>query len=408
MNLALKEKMRIQFTFWKSVFYIILILGIYSTYLRFFHGLGVATHLSDKFPWGLWIGFDVLCGVGLAAGGFTMAALVYIFNIKKFRPIIRPAILTAFLGYLLVIVALLFDLGRPYRIWHPLIMWNPHSVMFEVAWCVTLYTIVLALEFSPVVFEKFRMEKPLRIIKNVSIVLVILGVILSTLHQSSLGSLFLIVPEKLYPLWYSPILPLHFFFSSVAVGFAMVIFESYLSSRAFNKHLEKPLLVELARVVVFVLSLYLVLKVLDFADHNKWHYLFVNRIETYLFWAETLVGVIGPIILLSINKVRRNHLALFWSVLMVVIGFVMNRLNVSITGMEAYTHANYFPSWMEISITLMLVSLGFAAFGLIAKHFPIFEPSEPIPVESYKPIPIKIKEKKEMVKNESLSLGSTS
>ena len=168
------------------------------------YGLGGSTNLSDKFPWGLWIGFDVLCGVGLAAGGFTLVAIVHIFNIERYKPILRPAILTAFLGYSLVVVALLYDLGRPDRIWHPLVMWNPHSVMFEVAWCVTLYTTVLFLEFLPVVFEKFGWHKPLEWIHNISVPLMIAGVLLSTLHQSSLGSLYLIVPEKLYPLWYTP------------------------------------------------------------------------------------------------------------------------------------------------------------------------------------------------------------
>ena len=399
-SIAIGSKFSIKVTFWKTVFFIIIILGLYSTYVRFFHGLGAATHLSDEFPWGLWIGFDALCGVGLAAGGFTMAAMVYIFNIKRFKPIIRPAILTAFLGYLLFILALLFDLGRPYNVWHPLIMWNPHSVMFEVGWCVMLYTTLLALEFSPVVFEKLQWSKALKIFNIFLIPLVILGVILSTLHQSSLGSLYLIVPEKLYPLWYSPLLPVLFFFSSVSVGFAMVMFESFLSARAFNKQLEKPLLMELARVVVFVLCLFFVLKLLDFAHRDAWRYLFLNRIETYLFWVENIIGIIVPIILLSIPKIRRNPLALFWSVLMVVIGFVLNRLNVAITGMESYAHANYFPSWMEISVTLMLIAIGFAVFRLVVKNFPIFTPeeTEPLNIPFKKQVNMKVLEKEKLAK----------
>src|SRR5690242_88900 len=171
-------------TFWRAVLAVILAAGFYSTLLRFAKGLGASTALSDQFPWGLWIGFDVLCGVGLAAGGFTLAAIVYVFHLERFHPILRPSILTAFLGYALVAVALLFDLGRPYRIWHPLVMWNPHSVMFEVAWCVTLYTIVLALEFSPILLQRLGLKKPLRIIRSTMIPLVMVGVILSTLHQS--------------------------------------------------------------------------------------------------------------------------------------------------------------------------------------------------------------------------------
>jgi Ni/Fe-hydrogenase subunit HybB-like protein len=166
----------------------------------------------------LWIGFDVMCGVMLAAGGFTLTAAVEIFNIKRFHSIVRPTILTAFLGYLLVCAALMYDLGLPWNIWHPLVMRNPHSVMFEVAYCVMLYTTVLALEFSPIVLEHFHLHRALKIVRSVMVVFVILGVLLSTLHQSSLGTLYLIMPNKLHPFWYSPLLPVFFFLSAISVG----------------------------------------------------------------------------------------------------------------------------------------------------------------------------------------------
>src|SRR5512140_3507106 len=213
-------------TFWRAVLIVILILAAYATFVRFFYGLGASTNLSDEFPWGIWIGFDVLCGVMLAAGGFTLMATVHIFNVDDYKPIARPALLTAFLGYLLVIGALMFDLGKPYNIWHPMVMWQPRSVMFEVGWCVMLYTTVLALEFAPIVLERFKLDKPLRILHAISVPLIILGVILSTLHQSSLGSLYLIVPGKLYPLWYTPLLPVLFFLSALAVGMGMTVFAS--------------------------------------------------------------------------------------------------------------------------------------------------------------------------------------
>jgi Ni/Fe-hydrogenase subunit HybB-like protein len=205
-------------TFWRVVFAAIMLSGLYATYLRVFHGLGGSTNLSNKFPWGLWIGFDIMGGVALAAGGFTLVAMVHIFNIKTYRPVLRPAILTAFLGYILVMVGLVYDLGRPDRVWHPMVMWNPHSVMFEVGWCVMLYSTVLFLEFLPIVFEKFGLHKPLEWIHKISVPLMILGVLLSTLHQSSLGTLFLIVPEKEYPLWYTPLLPVLFYVSAIAAA----------------------------------------------------------------------------------------------------------------------------------------------------------------------------------------------
>jgi Ni/Fe-hydrogenase subunit HybB-like protein len=359
-------------TFWRAVLMVLLALGLYATYVRFTQGLGAATNLSDQFPWGLWIGFDILCGVGLAAGGFTLCAIVYIFNIKAFKPIVRPAVLTAFLGYLLVIFALLYDLGRPYRIWHAIIMWNPHSVMFEVAWCVMLYTLVLALEFSPVLFEGLGWMKAVRFMRAITIPLVIVGVILSTLHQSSLGSLYLIVPEKLHPLWYSSLLPVFFFISAIGVGCAMVIFESFMSSRAFRRQIELPLLSQLGRVIVVILMVYTVMKVQDLLHRGALLAVFTPSLETALYWVEMGVGVLLPMALLAIPKVRLNQTGLFVAALLVVLGFVLNRMNVSITGMEGWAKAGYFPSWMEISVTTMIVALGFVAFAVAARYLPVF------------------------------------
>ena len=238
--------------FWRIVAVVVFIAGIWATVVRFSQGLGAATNLSDEFPWGIWIGFDLLVGVALAAGGFTITATVHIFNLERFRPITRSTVLTAFMGYLLVILALLFDLGRPDHIWHPLIMWNTHSALFEVAWCVMLYTAVLALEFSPMLLERLKLAKPARIIRGFSVPLVLIGVLLSTLHQSSLGTLFVIVPEKMFGLWYTPMLPILFFMSAIAAGLAMVIVESYLSARAFDRRLEQDLLQDLWPVEILL------------------------------------------------------------------------------------------------------------------------------------------------------------
>jgi len=359
------------FTFWRGVLAVALGAGLYSAYLRFTAGLGASTALSDSFPWGLWIGFDVLCGVALAAGGFTISAVVYVFNIDRFKPIIRPAILTAFSGYLLVIVALLFDLGRPYRIWHPLVMWNPRSVMFEVGWCVTLYTIVLALEFSPILLQRLGLQKPLRLIRSTMIPLVMVGVILSTLHQSSLGSLYLIVPHKLHPLWYSPLLPLFFFVSAIGLGCAMTIIESFLSYRAFRKSLEIDLLSDLGKITVVTLSVYLILRLQDLIGRGVLKEAFEPTYEGRMFLAEILLGIVAPIVLLLIPVIRRNHFSLFVAAVLAVLGFIMNRLNVSITGMEGAL-GHYFPSWTEISVTSMIVALGFALFATAVKYLPVF------------------------------------
>ncbi len=343
---------------------------------RFAFGLGAVTNLSDRFPWGLWIAFDVLCGVALAAGGFTMAAAVHVFHLKRYEPLLRPAVLTGFLGYVLVVVGLLVDLGRPYRIWHALIMWNPRSVMFEVAWCVMLYTLVLGLEFGQVVLERLKRTSLLRMTRLALPPLVIVGVILSTMHQSSLGSLFLIVPGKLHPLWYTPLLPWLFFLSAVAVGMAMVVVEAFLSARAFGRTLELPLLEDLGRATFVVLALYLSLKTADLAMRGALAMAFLPTLEGTLFSIEMGLGVILPLGMLATPAIRQSAGGLAGASSLVVLGVVLNRLNVAITGMLAGSGARYVPSWMEVLITLGIVAAGVLAYRLIAEHLPVFPPEE--------------------------------
>jgi Ni/Fe-hydrogenase subunit HybB-like protein len=358
--------------FWRGIFYLLMATGLVLTVVRFTQGLGAVTNLSDRYPWGLWVGFDLLCGVGLAAGGFVVTAVVHIFHIERLRPIVRPAILTAFLGYLLVCAALLFDLGRPWNIWHPLILHNPHSVMFEVAWCVMLYSTVLALEFSGMVFERLRWKRALKTQKLLSVPLVIAGVTLSTLHQSSLGTMYLVMPGKLHPIWYTSLLPLLFFVSATSVGLAMVIVESRLSARSLGHGLELPLLSSVARGLVGALGLYGFLRVYDLIDRGVLLRAFDLSYESCLFLTEFGVGVILPIVLLSIPRIRRSGRGLYAGSLLAVMGFVVNRLNVSMTGFEHAQGGHYIPSFAEVGITLMFIALGFAAFRWIARRFPVY------------------------------------
>jgi c(7)-type cytochrome triheme protein len=369
-------------TFWKSVAIVLFILAFYVAGVRFFGGLGEATNLNDAFPWGIWIGFDLLVGVGLAAGGFVIAATVHIFGLHKYEAIARPAILTAFLGYLLVIVALLFDLGLPWRIWHPLVYWNHHSVMFEVGWCVMLYTTVLAAEFSPMIFEKLGWYVPLKIVKAIYIPLVIAGVLLSTMHQSSLGTLYVIAPDKLHGLWYSPLLPILFFISAIAAGLAMTIFESYLSHRAFGKSLESSQLRGLAKAAVVVLGIYAVMRLFEMASVGSFMQIFQLTQESVLFWGEFGLGVIVPMVLFSMRRVRNNRHGLFFAAVLTVTGFVINRMNVAITGFLGTSEVNYFPSWMEVTVTAALVAAGFVLFSLAVKYLNIFPEEGDMSAES--------------------------
>lgn len=368
-------------TFWRALAAVIIVLGLYVTVRRYLFGLGAVTNLNDGFPWGLWIGFDVLSGVALAAGAFTFAFLCHVVGYGRCHPIIRPAILTGFLGYLLAIAGLMYDLGKYYYIWHATYMWNNHSVMFEVAWCVMLYTTVLALEFSPMVFEKFNLDAPRRIIAAVTIPLIITGIILSALHQSSLGSLFLIVPEKLHPLWYSPLLPLMFFVSAFTAGPAMIIFESTLSSRVFKRKLPVETIGNLSRFLQMGLIVYVGLRFQDLLARGAFGEIFTGSFESIHFILEMLFFIV-PIILLGRSRLRNRPNWLFFVSILVPVGVVYNRINTSIVGMLRSSGSSYFPRWEEFVISIFLVTLGVIAYYLADKYLPVFpEEEETVPGE---------------------------
>lgn len=339
--------------------------------IRYLYGLGAVSNLSDGRPWGLWISFDLYSGVALAAGGFTLAGAVYIFNQKKYYPVVRPAILTAFLGYQLVILALLVDVGQPWYLWHAMINWNIHSPLFEVAVCVMTYTTVLALEFSPAVFERLNWHIPLKVIRAIQIPLVITGVVLSTLHQSSLGTMLLMMPNSLSALWYTPILPLLFLFSAVAVGPAMAIFESTLSTKVFGHKLSLDILAGLGRVIPYILGLYLLLKIVDLMVAGELGLAFSWSPYSLLWWAEIIIGVILPILLFSLPNVRQSRKLLFWTAILVIIGLIINRFNVSLLALEPRPGTSYFPHWMEFAISAGLIADALLIFMAANRVLPI-------------------------------------
>ena len=372
--------MKIQLTFWRVVFLVIMVLGIYSTYVRYLHGLGAVSNMTDQFPWGFWIGFDCLCGVMLAAGGFCMVGAVYLFNVESLHSVVRPAVLTAFLGYLLFIVGLLFDLGRPWFIWHQLIYMNPHSVMFEVGFCVMTYTTVLFFEFLPNVFERLNWKTPIKWIHRVYPVLIVVGILLSTLHQSSLGSLYLIMPGKLHPFWYSPALPFFFFGSAVAVGLAMTIFESTQSAKALGRHLELSVLVRLGGALLIALWVNALLRFEDFFHRGLLRQIVHPSYEAYFLWLELALSFVIPIALLSFKAVRLSSNGLYLASVISLFGFITNRLNVSLIGFETYVGHHYMPKWTEFSVTVMIIAMGFAMFRVAVQYLPIFPKDDRVPV----------------------------
>jgi Ni/Fe-hydrogenase subunit HybB-like protein len=379
---------RLRFQLKPLVWVLLALMGIafVTAMIRYVSGIGAVSDLSNSYPWGFWISFDLFTGVAISSGGFLMAGAVYIFQLKQFRPLLRPSILTAFLGYIMVVVALLVDLGHPERIWYMMIHMNPTSVLLEIGICVMTYLAVLAIEFAPVVFEGIKWQKFAHFIHRFIMPFVILGVVLSTLHQSSLGSLLLIQPTKLYPLWWTPILPILFFISALSIGLSMIILESSLSSLYFKRGLETHLLEKLAKVIPVVLVIYVLVKFGQLAIAGDFKYLFTSGLMSVLFWAEIVIGVILPIVLFSIKQVRQSPKGLLVGAIIVLLGMILNRFNVSwfaVTHADPITYmptfmsgVHYFPSLPEVLISMGIFSAGILAFGLAIKYLPVFEEEE--------------------------------
>jgi Ni/Fe-hydrogenase subunit HybB-like protein len=362
----------------KFILWFILGLATAVAVMRFLFGLGVTTNLSDATPWGVWIGFDVMSGVALAAGGFLVTAAVYIFKLEQFHELVRPAVLTAFLGYVAVAVGLLFDLGLPWNIWHMLIYWNPRSPLFEVGWCVMLYLTVLALEFFPVPAEEFSaLARIRRALLKIRLPLVITGIGLSTLHQSSLGSLFLLMPYHLHPLWSSPILPVLFFVSAVGLGLMMVIFESHTTAWLYHRKPETALLARFGAGARWVLLGYLGLRLADPAWRGQLHHLLLPQWQTAMFWFELALMAALPAALLFVPRARQSRQGQWAIASLGVSGVVLNRVNVG--GLVHEGRGAYFPSWTELAITAGVVSCAVLVFLYIVERFRVWEqrPADP-------------------------------
>jgi len=349
--------------------------GILAGLYRLIMGLGATTNLSDAYPWGLWISFDVLTGVALAGGGFTISAAIYVFNIKKWEPLLRPAKLSAFVGYLIFVIGLFFDLGQPWRIWHPLVMWNPESVLFEVSWCVMLYTTVLAIDVLIMALERWRAEFWVSFFRNIYVFLIVAGIILSTLHQSSLGALFLLLPEKMSNLWASGAIGPLFFVSAIIGGMSMVALESILSAKAYGRKLEWEALTSLAKGLGVTLLVYFAMKVTD---------LYARGVAVWsldwahvLFYIEIFGTVALPALLLFFPEIRHSKTGLLWCAGLAAFGVLLNRFNVSLTSYGGYRDFWYFPSAIEIIVTVGLVAQAILIFDFGMSYLPMHPEEAP-------------------------------
>ncbi len=391
--------------FWTPGVYVLMALtalGVGIAIYRFIFGLSAVTNLDQEHPWGIWIALDVATGVALAAGGFTTAAaLTHIFHRHRYEVLVRPALLTAMLGYTFVALGLTVDLGRYYNMWHPLMpsMWQGNSVLFEVGMCVVIYLHVLYIEFLPVVCERFigkvnlpgklaALNKPVdtllrfldRTLSKVMFLFIIAGVVLSCMHQSSLGGLLLIAPYKMHPLWYTPILPFLFLLSAIAVGYPMVIFESLLASKSFGRKPEMHVLSPLARLVILTLGIYMIAKFADLLIRDAYLYLFENTTETWMFIAEIVLGGFLPMGMLLSDRVRESPNLLLASSALVVFGVALNRINVFLVAYQPpFAQKTYFPSFGEIFFTVGMIAALMLVYRAAVTIFPILPQSSRYP-----------------------------
>ncbi|MGD9974131.1 MAG: NrfD/PsrC family molybdoenzyme membrane anchor subunit [Desulfatirhabdiaceae bacterium] len=380
--------------FWTpGVIVLAILMGVGATAVlaRFIGGIGYVSNLSTARPWGIWIGIDVASGVALAAGGFTTAFLAHILGRHYFEPVVRPALLTAMLGYTFVVLGLIVDIGRSWAIWKPMIYWNPHSVLFEVAMCVMFYVNVLYIEFIPIVVDQFKgrvnLPGPLsalnglaetllgladKILSKIMWFFIIAGVVLSCMHQSSLGSLMLIAPTKLHPLWYTPILPLLFLSSAIAIGYPMVVFETTLATSSLKLDPEMHVLSRLTRITIFLLGTYLALKLGDMVVRKTYVYLLDGTAQTNSFLVEMVFGVIAPWLMLLSPVVRNSRRWLFTACTMIVGGVMLNRINVFVVGYRPpVSENNYFPSITEFLITVGFISALMFIYRFVVTYLPV-------------------------------------
>jgi Ni/Fe-hydrogenase subunit HybB-like protein len=334
---------------------------------RLLVGMGSTTALSDNYPWGIWIGFDFAL-IAFSGVGFTMAAVVHVLHLHKFQPVLRPALLAGLLGYVAVLLLLVLDLGRPDRFYHFLLYWNMHSPLFEISWCVLLYSTVLMIEVSPDLLSFLRWKWPLTLIYHLMAPVTILGVTLSTLHQSTLGTLYLNMPHRLHPLWYTPILPVFFFTSAVMVGLSVGIIVYKVGMRVRGEVEDPAIAVGLSRGIVAVGLLYLLFKVAEHLYAGELPLLVALTPLSMLWLAELVIGVVIPVLLCSVAGLRERSLVQWVAPLMVILGVGMNRFNATLFAQSTPGDVIYVPSLLEWLSTVGILA-GAALVWYLAVRF---------------------------------------
>lgn len=340
--------------------------------VRFLFGLGAVTALNDGYPWGIWVVVDVMIGSALACGGFSVAMLVYIFNRGEYHPLVRPALLASLFGYTLAGAAVIFDLGRWWNVWN--MYWpgsiNLNSVMFEVAVCITLYIVVIWIEFSPTFLEQMGKHDTRKKVNKVMFFVIALGTVLPMMHQSSLGTLLVVLGGQIHPLWQTPMLPLLYLLTAITMGYAVVLFESCLASSAYRRKIEMHMLTPLAKVMLGLLVAFLIVRMGDLLVRGALPQAFVPSIEALAFWLETAC-FIAPLLLIGAETNRRNPARLFLAGVLLMLGGALMRLNGYLIGYETGDGFSYFPTLTEVLVTVGVFAINVLGYIIITRRFPV-------------------------------------
>jgi Ni/Fe-hydrogenase subunit HybB-like protein len=347
---------------------------VFSIFYRLIRGLGPATNLNDHWPWGLWIAFDDLSGIALAAGGFFTAFMAHILNAKKYKMLARAALITSLFGYLIVSIGVLMDLGRWYNFWRPLVFWGYHSWLFVVLWCVILYLNVQVLQLGHIVFERVNVPKMKKIFDQILPALFVTGIVIAFVHQSALGALYIAMIDRQDPLWWSMLLPLFFLLSAIFVGPAMCVIEGSLASKAYKMdfHHEMPLLIPVMKIGMWTMIVYFVLKIIDLAYRGHFMSMFAGTLESNLFLLALVAGVLIPIILLAKPNHQITVPRIVTAAVLMVGGLVLDRMNVVFTSMGKAMGGHYFPHCIEFSISIGLIAFLLMAYCFMVENFKIF------------------------------------
>jgi len=355
----------------KSILWFLFGLACALIGVRLFRGLGAVTALSDVTPWGLWKCLNVFAGIAIGAGGFVIAAIAHVFQREKYHPVARMAVLLALCAYSGAGISLWYEIGMPWKIWGPIVYWNVHSPLFEVAWCVMLYLVVLSVEFAPVVLEPLGFQKLYKFVLKLQLPAVILGIMISTLHQSTLGTLFLIMPGRLHAIWYTKLLPELFFVSAIACGLCTVVFMTLFVEWLYHRPYREEMIQGLARYAAMVIAFYAVMRFGDLAIHDKLSLLVDGSQASQLFFLEIFASVLVPLLLFGVGKLRKQIWALWLGSFVAVLGFILNRLNFSGIAMKWATNSSYFPNWTEFAVSGGLISGLFLLFLWMNEHTPV-------------------------------------